>query len=337
MIIGLTGENCSGKGTVAEYLKKKGFGYYSLSDIIREELAKDNTAVTRDNLIAKGNELRAKDPAALAKSVSARLGQHASCIVDSIRNPFEAKEFMKLPDFTLVYVTAPAQTRFERMSSRRRESDPRTIEEFLRLEEAERANSDERKQNIEATAVLAGKTIVNDGDFSKLYDNIDHLLAGLSGDFMVERPSWDEYFMGIASVVASRSNCMKRRVAAIIVKDKRIISTGYNGTPRGVRNCSEGGCARCNNNAESGKNLADCVCSHGEENAIVQAAYHGIKIKGSTLYSTYSPCLLCTKMIINAGIVEVVYNAEYPLADQSTKLLRDAGVVVRKFEKTERK
>ncbi|MCI0504035.1 dCMP deaminase family protein [Candidatus Micrarchaeota archaeon] len=135
--------------------------------------------------------------------------------------------------------------------------------------------------------------------------------------------------MGIAKVVASRSNCVKRKVAAVIVKDKRIISTGYNGTPRGTRNCSEGGCPRCNSFTESGKNLEECLCSHGEENAIVQASYHGISIKESTIYTTFSPCLLCTKMIINAGIKEVVYNVDYPMADTPLRLLRDAGVKVR--------
>ena len=339
MIIGLTGENCSGKGAIAEYLKKKGFEYHSLSDVIRDELKKDGKEVTRDNLIKKGNDLRHKDPGSLAKMIIVQL--HVSAynkkVVDSIRNPYEAKELMKLKDFTLVYVTAPAQIRFERMVVRNRESDPKTFKEFLALENAERANADEKKQNIDATAKLADKTIVNDGNFAKLYDDVDHLLAELSGDFMVERPSWDEYFMSIAQVVATRSNCMKRKVAAIIVKDRRIISTGYNGTPRGVRNCNEGGCERCNSNTESGKNLVDCVCSHGEENAIVQSAYHGIGIKGSGIYTTFSPCLLCTKMIINSGIGEVVYNAEYPLSEISIRLLKEAGIVVRKFEKKEKK
>jgi dCMP deaminase len=133
-------------------------------------------------------------------------------------------------------------------------------------------------------------------------------------------------------VVASRSNCIKRKVAAVIVKDKRIISTGYNGTPRGVRNCNEGGCPRCNSFAESGKNLEECYCSHGEENAIVQASYHGISIKNAVLYTTFSPCLICTKMILNAGISEVVYNAEYPLGEGPLKLLREAGVIVRQVK-----
>ncbi len=336
MIIGLTGENCAGKGTVAEYLQAKGFEYYSLSDVVREALQKENKEIRRDNLIKKANELRQNDAGALAKEIIKRIEPNKKYVIDSIRNPLEVDELMKLKHFALVHVTAPARIRFERMVKRKRESDPKTYEEFMRIEEAERKNTDPKKQNLEATVARAKKTLVNDGAFSKLYDNINHLLAEISGDFVVERPSWDEYFMSIAQVVASRSNCMKRHVAAIIIRDKRIVSTGYNGTPRGVKNCNEGGCERCNNNTESGKNLADCVCSHGEENAIVQSAYHGIEIKGSTLYSTFSPCLLCTKMIINAGIQEVVYNAEYPLAQVSIKLLKEAGIVVRRFERDSR-
>jgi len=130
-------------------------------------------------------------------------------------------------------------------------------------------------------------------------------------------------------VVATRSNCMKRKVAAIIVKDNRVISTGYNGTPRGARNCNEGGCPRCNGMAPSGTALDECLCCHGEENAITQAAYHGTSLKGSTLYTTYAPCLHCTKLIINSGIVEVVYNKDYPLNDRALDLLRECGVALR--------
>ncbi len=146
----------------------------------------------------------------------------------------------------------------------------------------------------------------------------------------IERPDWDNYFMEIAHVVARRSNCSRRLVAAVIVKDNRIISTGYNGTPRGIRNCNEGGCPRCSNpEVASGTGLADCYCSHAEENSIVQAAYHGISVKDSILYTTFSPCLQCSKMIINAGISEVVYHREYSIADAALVLLREAGICVR--------
>ena len=144
-----------------------------------------------------------------------------------------------------------------------------------------------------------------------------------------KRPSWDRYFMDIAHVAASRSNCSRRQVAAVVVRDKQIISTGYNGTPRGIKNCSEGGCPRCNSDVPSGQGLHQCLCSHAEENAIVQAAYNGIMLKGATLYTTFSPCLLCAKMIVNAGIVEVVYHEHYTIDDVSTALLKEAGVKIR--------
>lgn len=146
-----------------------------------------------------------------------------------------------------------------------------------------------------------------------------------------ERPDWDTYFMEIANVVARRGNCCRRQVAAVIVADHRIISTGYNGTPRGVKNCCDGGCARCASDVPSGSNLGDCICSHAEENAIVQAAYHGIRVKDSMIYVTITPCLLCAKMIINAGIREVVYGGDYKFTEQTQALFDAAGVICRRY------
>jgi dCMP deaminase len=135
--------------------------------------------------------------------------------------------------------------------------------------------------------------------------------------------------MDIAHVAAKRGNCSRRKVAAVIVRDERILSTGYNGTPRGIKNCFDGGCPRCASDTPSGKNLGECICCHGEENAIVQAAYHGIAVKGATMYTTYSPCLLCAKMIINSGIKEVVYHQRYTIDDTARKLLKEGGVILR--------
>ena len=148
------------------------------------------------------------------------------------------------------------------------------------------------------------------------------------------RPGWDRYFMDIARVVAARGNCLRRQVAAVIVKNTRIISTGYNGTPRGVKNCCEGGCPRCAGNAPSGANLGECICSHAEENAIVQAACHGIAVEGAILYSMASPCLICAKMIINAGIVEVVYEDDYQFTRQTKALFAQAGVKCRRLRRS---
>lgn len=153
--------------------------------------------------------------------------------------------------------------------------------------------------------------------------------------YVDRRPDWDTYFMQIAHVVKLRANCSRRMVAAVIVKDRRIIATGYNGTPRGVKNCFEGRCARCAGTAPSGSNLDECICSHAEENAIVQSAYHGISTKDATIYVTLNPCLTCAKMIINAGIREVVYDEEYRFSEQTKDLLAEAGVTCRKFVRKE--
>ncbi len=336
MIIGLTGENCAGKSIVADYLTKKSFYYLSLSDVIREELKAEGKGLTRQNLIDKGNELREKHgPGALAVKITSLMEKGRNYVVDSIRNPAEAEELKRTGRFFLFYITAPPETRFQRIKARDREEDPKTYQAFAEIEKLEMENEEKTKQNLKGTFALADKKVTNDGSVPELHEMVDTALGEVNEGFVGKRPSWDEYFMQIAQVVASRSNCVKRKVAAVIVKDKRIVSTGYNGTPRGTRNCNEGGCPRCNNFAEAGTNLEQCYCSHGEENAIVQAAYHGISIKGSTIYTTYSPCLLCTKMIINSGIAEVVYNADYPLGGNALSLLKEAGVKVRKIKTKE--
>ena len=144
------------------------------------------------------------------------------------------------------------------------------------------------------------------------------------------RPDWDTYFMEIAQVMATRANCSRRKVAAIVVSENRIISTGYNGTPRGVKNCFDGGCARCAGKAPSGSSLEECICVHAEQNAICQAAYYGIRLAGSTIYVTLSPCLTCAKMIINAGIVRIVIREGYR-DELAEEMLAEAEIeVIRK-------
>ncbi|HHT78497.1 MAG TPA: dCMP deaminase family protein [Actinobacteria bacterium] len=141
-----------------------------------------------------------------------------------------------------------------------------------------------------------------------------------------KRPSWDEYFISITKTVASRSTCLRRKVGAIIVKDKRILTTGYNGAPRGVKSCLEiGRCLREELRVPSGQRHEICRALHAEQNAIIQAAYHGVRITGSSVYSTTQPCVLCAKMMINAGIRKIYYYEEYP--DQfSLDLLKEAEV-----------
>jgi len=144
------------------------------------------------------------------------------------------------------------------------------------------------------------------------------------------RPSWDEYFMDIVELIKMRSTCLRRQVGALIVKDKRILATGYNGVPAGCKHCEEIGCMREKLNVPSGQRHELCRAIHAEQNAIVQAAYSGTSVKDGTLYVTTQPCVLCAKMIINAGIKEVVFKGDYP-DELSMKLLKEAGVKVVKF------
>jgi len=328
MIIGLTGLNGAGKGEVASFLKTRGFAYYSLSDEIREEILRRGRVITREELIEVGTELRTTfGPGVLAERVAERLGHDRNYVVDSIRNPAEVQVLRRLEGFTLLAVEAAQATRFERSRLRGREAAAATQAQFAAEEARELESSNPARQQLLATIRLADFTVNNDGALADLERSLEALLPRLMGRF--RRPDWDEYFMNIAKVVSTRSNCIKRKVAAIIVKDFRVISTGYNGTPKGAKNCNEGGCPRCNSLAPSGTALDECLCCHGEENAITQAAYHGTSLKGATLYTTFAPCLLCTKMIINSGISEVVYNQEYPLNDRALALLGECKVKLR--------
>lgn len=328
MIIGITGKNCSGKGEVAKFLVNGGFEYFSLSDVLRDELESRKEPPSRENLIAIGNELRKSYGAGvLAERILEKVRVDAHAVVDSVRNPFEVEALRRRRDFHLISVEADPEVRFERTLERKRDGDPATYDEFLDVERREANTSDPTTQQMDRTAEMADAVIFNNSTIEDLHEQVRQVIKAIAAD--QHRPDWDEYFMNIASVVALRGNCIKRKVAAVIVRDRRIISTGYNGTPRGITNCNEGGCPRCHSFGESGQDLGECLCSHAEENAIVQAAYHGVSIKGGTIYTTYSPCLMCTKMIINSGLSEVVYSKAYSINSVPMKLLKEAGIETR--------
>ncbi len=138
------------------------------------------------------------------------------------------------------------------------------------------------------------------------------------------RPAWDQYFMNIANVVATRSTCLRRQVGSIVVKDKRILASGYNGAPAGLKHCLEIGCLREKQGVPSGQRHELCRGLHAEQNAIIQAAVHGIAIKGAVYYVTHQPCVLCAKILINAGIEKIVFQGEYP-DPMSLALFEEAG------------
>lgn len=146
----------------------------------------------------------------------------------------------------------------------------------------------------------------------------------------MQRPDWNEYFMRMAELAAERSTCLRRQVGAILVKEKQILATGYNGAPRGVNHCDKTGCLRQEQNVPSGERHEICRGVHAEQNLVAQAAFHGVKTEGSTVYCTNQPCVICTKLLINAGVEKIYYQEGYD--DPFTqKLLNNSGVVMNKL------
>ena len=145
------------------------------------------------------------------------------------------------------------------------------------------------------------------------------------------RPSYDEYFMEMAHVVSKRSTCLRRKVGAILVKDKHILSTGYNGAPKGLSHCFDVGCIRQDMSVKSGERHELCRGLHAEQNAIIQAAVFGVSISGSTLYCTNTPCVVCVKMLINAGVKEIIHSGEYP-DELAKKMLGESSIKIKRFK-----
>jgi dCMP deaminase len=144
----------------------------------------------------------------------------------------------------------------------------------------------------------------------------------------MERPTWDEYFMSIAKLASERSTCLRRKVGAVIVRDKQVVATGYNGAPKGIAHCEEkGGCLRQKLNVPSGERHELCRALHAEQNAIIQAATSGQSIDGATIYITHQPCVICAKMIINAGIRKIIVEEGYP-DELATEILDEAGLKI---------
>ncbi len=332
MILGITGNFASGKDSVAEILQKMNFYHVSYSDLLREELKQRNQPITRDTLIAIGNEIRQTHGAdILSRRALQKVRDGENYVFTSIRNPSEVKYLQHRPDFLLVNVVAPEKVRLQRIIARNRENDPKTLAE-LRQKEALENKKDPHNQQLKTVAKMSKATIVNDSTPEFLQQKVQKLVSDWMYTLQDPRPGWDYYFMNIAEQVKMRATCMSAKKGAIIVKEKMIISTGYNGTPKSIEHCTTGGCLRCTSRhlgkMNSGQYKEPCICCHAEENAIVQAAYNGVSTKGSIMYCTFTPCIACAKMIINAGIKEVIIKVLYP-DDEGTKLLKKAGMTLR--------
>lgn len=229
----------------------------------------------------------------------------------------------KRPFVLHVSVDAPMSMRFSRFKTKNSQQDA-SLDDFV-----SRNDTLLYTERLVEVCNLAQVKIINTSESVKdLFVKLEEL------DLLNKtrlRPTWDSYFMRLADLAALRSNCMKRRVGCVIVRDNRVVATGYNGTPRHLTNCNEGGCTRCNSAEGSGAGLSTCLCLHAEENALLEAGRDRIGNE-SVLYCNTCPCLTCSIKIIQSGIKEVIYAQSYSMDLLSHQVMSEAGIVLRQFQ-----
>src|SRR3989338_4119662 len=201
-----------------------------------------------------------------------------------------------------------AEIRVERLTEQHKQQNGKgsSFDDVLEFERNFLEDEEVVKQQLSPVLKAANIVIKNDSDKESLQGKIDRMFADITKKYTLKKPSEDGFFMEIAQVVAKKSYCVKRKVGAVLVRQKRILALGFDDTPRHIKHCNENGCPGCN---KEGLQM-QCLCNHAEENVIVQAAYHGVSTQDATVYTTESPCIRCTQILINAGIKELVFNEE---------------------------
>ncbi|KAH7091310.1 cytidine deaminase-like protein [Paraphoma chrysanthemicola] len=329
MLIGLCGGICAGKSSIASYLvEEHNFTRIRLARTAATpsvEKSASNAHVPSPEAGLVDERLTFRDVDALLDFVTLRWRER--WVTTDIWDDNVVDALLRRPFFLLVSVDAPVSVRWRRFTDRcaRNKLTPPTLEDFvLRNDEHLFAPG----TGLSALFQRAQLKLLNStASITSLRDAIRSL--NLTNEARL-RPSWDQYFMQLADLAAHRSNCMKRRVGCVIVREKRVVSTGYNGTPRGMTNCNEGGCPRCNNAAKGGTGLSTCLCLHAEENALLEAGRD--RIGGSaTLYCNTCPCLTCSVKITQVGISEVVYNQGYLVDTMTANIFAESGVRLRQF------
>ncbi len=318
MILGITGKIGSGKDTVAEILMKKGYEHISLSDLLREDLTRQKKAITRQQLIHHGSAIRKELGAAiLAERAYSRI-KTDKCIITSIGRTEEV-EFFKEKGISIIYVDATQKIRFERIKKRKRENDPQKLSEFKKLENLESKGANQTR-NLDAIRKKADIILTNNSTLIALTKKIEKITKH-------QRPDWDEYFFKISDAVATRGTCDRAYVSCVIVKHNRILATGYNGAPPGVKQCDEIGHWMMKGIYTDQGEKQHCIRTvHAEQNAIAHAARYGISLEGATLYVNVQPCIHCTKLLISAGITKVIARYNYPAGKFASQMLKDAKI-----------
>ncbi len=332
MIIGVAGTNAAGKSTIVRMLEERGFLTLSLSDVIREEASRRGLPHDRAVLQQLANEMRERDgPAALMREALRRIRRpDLPVVIDSIRNPAEV-EALRERDALLIGVDAQARVRFARAIERaartgRVENAP-TFEDFLAREAIENSENPNGQQ-LDRVLGMADVVFRNDQDEEELKRRVTRVFSRMPETDARKLP-WPTYFMRIAHLVSRRSSCLTRHIGAVIVRDNKLLCSGYNGTPAGVPNCDMGGCPRCaDTTVPSGTRLDECLCVHAEQNAIFQAAKHGFDIGGAEIYVTNFPCVTCAKAIVSVGIVRVWFDRSYSQNELAMRVFQLAHIEV---------
>lgn len=345
---------CSGKSTVARYLvDHHGFKRVSVDPNASKVPQEPVTVSVTDNNVSNSHQRR-PSRTALVFPTSDELLEYVTqrwrerWVTTDVMGKESLDAYSRRPFFLLISVDAPLLVRWQRYQKRKQEmasgaeqpTEPitkslpdsqqihpaETLEDFVTLSDAQLYHPEAGQATHISSAPV--RLLNTSSSLAHLYVNLGKLDL-LSTERL--RPGWDNYFMTLASLAARRSNCMKRRVGCVVVShNRRVISTGYNGTPRGIRNCGEGGCPRCNQGLGSGHGLATCLCIHAEENALLEAGRDRLR-EGAVLYCDTCPCLTCSIKIAQVGISEVVYAHGYSMDTDTAAVFREAGVRLRQF------
>ncbi|KAK4138098.1 deoxycytidylate deaminase-like protein [Trichocladium antarcticum] len=351
MFIGVCGSICAGKRTIARYLADHhGFTQLYLNAHIHDMA---DTVVDGSLVLSSSSSLDTipsdrQRVFATADGLLDFVTKHwrERWVTTDILNESLLDMYARRPFFLLISVDAPLTVRWLRFQAREKHSTTALI---IRASPTTTASIPSGTiTTFESFAVLSDTHLYDPvtGQYPLLSraavrlintsSSRAHLYATLGKLDLLNpdrlRPSWDSYFMALASLAAQRSNCMKRRVGCVVVRDKRVVSTGYNGTPRGLRNCGDGGCGRCNAAAAgSGHALTTCLCLHAEENALLEAGRERLREGDVVLYCDTCPCLTCSIKIAQVGISEVVYAQGYSMDRETAAVFREAGVRLRQF------
>lgn len=318
MIIGITGKIGSGKDTVANILMKQGYEHISLSDFLREDLKRQKKPITRQNLIEHGSNIRKELGAQILAERAYSKIKTTNCVITSIGRTEEV-EFFKEKNIKIIYVDATQKIRFERIKQRKRENDPQKFTEFKKLEKIESQGKNQTR-NLDAIKKKADIILTNNTTLTALNKKIKEITKHT-------RPNWDEYFFKILDAVSTRGTCDRAYVACVIVKDNRILATGYNGAPPGVKQCDEIGHWMIKATYPDQGEKTHCIRTvHAEQNAIAHAAKYGISLEGATMYVNVQPCIHCTKLLISAGIKKVIARYNYPAGKFASQILKDAKI-----------